>query len=124
MSLADQTDVELRLGRDLIEPEIARLTGLLEEASAMVAAYLGESFAGDVPDSVVIVVSRMVARVFNAPTDSQGVSAAQFTAGPYMLQQTFSDSAGGGGPWLSKSDRLILGSPAVSVPMSSEGFRP
>lgn len=118
MNLATQDDVEARLGRELTTAEIARLPGLLEEASAIVEGYLGVVYTTDdtVPPQVAIVVSRMVSRALTTSIPDGVKSEA---AGPY--QRSYSDGASS--LWLSKYDKLALRNVSggvVSVPLRSE----
>lgn len=124
MILATQADVEKRLGRELSDPELDRLDGLLEEASLLVEGYLGVVYSADdvvpVPEAVTVVVSRIVARAFTAPNQQllpEGARSA--AAGPYNV--SFADARTN--LWLSKVDKLTLrnlGGGFRSVPMQSE----
>lgn len=106
MLLADQADVETRLGRDLTSDEVARLDGLLEEASALVEGYLGVSYTDDddIPNVVVVVVSKIVARaiVRSADMDALAASLEGTNAGPFGAR--FRDSS----VFLTKADKLML----------------
>lgn len=53
-ALASPEDLEARLGRDLTEAETARAAALLEDASAIVRAYTGQSFEAVTDDVVVL----------------------------------------------------------------------
>jgi hypothetical protein len=101
--LATQSDVEARLGRACTSGEVARVPGLLDEASAIVEGYLGITYAtGDtVPHAVVLVVSRMVARALTTAVSEGATSEA---AGPY----TVGYRDGAATLWLSKNDKLAL----------------
>lgn len=113
--LATQEDVEARLGRTLTEDEVLRCPGLLEEASLLVEGYLGTVFKDPdgvddpgppIPAAVVVVVSRIVARAFTAPSQQllpEGARSA--TAGPYSV--SFGDNRTN--LWLSKADKTTLG---------------
>lgn len=127
MILANQGDVEIRLGRELTADELALLPGLLEEASLLVEGYLGIVYKDPsgpdgvpIPDAVVVVVSRIVARTFTAPSPQllpEGARSAG--AGPYTV--SFGDSRTN--LWLSKADKTTLknvGGGMTSVPMKSE----
>lgn len=107
MILATQADVVARLGRALTSDEIARLPGLLEEASAIVEGYMGVTYDDDPdtdnpapPDVVAVVVSKIVGRAFTTQT-VEGPSALQ--AGPFSV--TYRDNTS---LWLSKSEKLML----------------
>ncbi len=120
-----QADVEARIGRALTSDEAARVPGLLQEAAALVAGYLGDTYDQDLP-VVVIVESRMVARVLLAdgemPANSTGVSQ---TAGPYSRNHTFTEGSTSGAPWLSAADKQMLAGlriGMVSVSLGSERY--
>jgi hypothetical protein len=120
--LATEADVVARLGRDLSDTEEERLPGLLEEASLLVEGYLGVVYTEDdvIPEAVVVVVSRIVARAFTAPNQQllpEGARSA--TAGIYSV------SFGGDRTnlWLSKADKLSLRnlfSGMNSIPLKSD----
>lgn len=123
MALATQQDVEARLGRPLTESEQERAEGLLTEASEIVLGYCNVDEFDPIPDSVVIVVSRMVARVLTAPEGIEGVESHQVGTGPFQQTRRFTSDVGTGGPWLTKMDKLMLrrwGRSMVSVPLGSE----
>lgn len=105
---ATVSDVEARLG-DAIDPdEVKRVEDLIEEATVLVEGYLG-SIPNPVPRAVRIVVSRMVARVLQAP-DGDGFNAEQatYTAGPFSKNVQFTSGASGGAPWLTTADKTAL----------------
>lgn len=117
MVLAAASDVVERLGRPLTATEATRADGLLAEASALVVGHLG----GDptdtsvdppvVPDGVVIVVSRMVARVLEregAAAETHGAESVTTTTGPFGRTLNFGAGTTSGGPWLAASDKVIL----------------
>ncbi|AMT71976.1 MULTISPECIES: hypothetical protein [Mycobacteroides] len=106
VALADQSDVEARLRRDLTGDEIEWLPGVLDEASALVFAYCGDRVFDPVPDRVRIVTSRVAARALSARTDS----AAAVTNAAHVFSQTvtLNAEAANGGVWLTKADRLAL----------------
>lgn len=106
--LADFDDVEARLGRELSEEEELRVGGLLEEASLLVESHTGREFGGVVPDAIRVVVSRMVARVLQAPAETLGVESSSYTAGPFSQNRTYSQGASGGSPWLTAVDKKVL----------------
>lgn len=105
--LASIVDVEARLGRDISEDEVLRVDGLLEEASVLVESHLGREF-DVVPAAVRLVVSRMVARVLEAPDDGFNSESASFTAGPFSKNVQYVAGASGGSPWLTAVDRKML----------------
>ena len=106
--LADVDDVEARLGRLLTDDEAARAEGLIEEASILVESHVGKAFEEPIPGAVRVVVSRMVARVLQAPTDSYGVESTSYSAGPFSQNRTYSQGASGGSPWLTAVDKKVL----------------
>lgn len=128
MALAIRDDVVIRLGRDLTDDEKEQADGLLDEASAIVEGYCGvDEFDIPVPDSVAIVVSRMVARVLSAVTvdgsSTVGLESVQRGEGPFQQSLKFSSDQSSGGPWLTKIDKLMLRRfrrAVVSVPLESE----
>lgn len=106
--LATLDDVADRLGRDLTQDEIERIDGLLAEAGALVTGYLGHT-PDPVPDQVVLVVSRMAARVLQSPgVESGSAESVSYTAGPFSQSFTLASGASGGSPWLTISDKVIL----------------
>ena len=118
MALAAASDVVARLRRPLTTAEAASADDLLEEASALVVGYLGEDPTDTsvdpavVPSPVVIVVSRMVARVFirdttpaGAELDAQSVSTG---VGPFPRTVSYRDGTTSGSPWLAAVDKMTL----------------
>lgn len=105
--LATIEDVEKRLGHEIEPEDEARVEGLLEEAAALVEAHVGKSF-DVVPDVVRIVVSRMVARVLESPTDGFGAESSSYTAGQFSKNVTYTAGASGGAPWLTAVDKKML----------------
>lgn len=108
-------DVEKRLRRGLTDDESDWIAGMIEEAQALVTAYLGcpsDKFDDGVPPAVTLVTSRMVARVIqegdSVDPDLFGATQASMTAGPYSQQATFAPGARTGAPWLTKVDKGIL----------------
>lgn len=106
MTLAVQSDVEARLGRDLTETETARVLGLLDEASDLVIGYLRQDPTVEdvVPEPVARVTSRMVARVFQSSEAAPNVEHLQ--TGPF--QARFAPGSTSGAPWLSGADKAAL----------------
>jgi hypothetical protein len=133
VALATVDDVEQRLGRPLTQTETTRAEGLLPEASALVIGYLGcdptdTSVAPPVvPEGVVIVVSRLVARVLErdgAAPDSLGAESVTNTVGPFGRTLNFGSGTTSGGPWIAGSDKTALrpymcGGGFVSIGISS-----
>lgn len=132
MPLAAVSDVEARLGRPLTATEATRADGLLPEASALVVGHLG----GDptdtsvdppvVPDTVTIVVSRMVARIVEREAtqtgDTHGAESVTNTVGPFGRTLNFGQGTTSGGPWLTKADKIMLrgeGGGVTSIGVSS-----
>lgn len=74
----------------------------------MVEGYLGREVQDPVPAPVTIVVSRMVARVLESPTDGFAAESLQQTAGPFSHSVRFAAGASGGSPWMTAGDRMIL----------------
>lgn len=116
MALATAADVGDRLGRSLTAAETAKADGLLEEASALVIGYLGcdptdtSVEPPTVPLAVVIVVSRMVARVFEqtASVAEFGSEATTDSTGPFSTTVRYGAGTTSGAPWLTKADKLTL----------------
>lgn len=105
--LAELSDVAARLGEEVPENKVHVTEGLLEEASALVEGYLGRTF-DDVPRPVAVVVSRMVARVLQAPEPSFAVETLSQSAGAFSQSQKFTTGASGGSPWLTAADKTAL----------------
>lgn len=74
----------------------------------MVEGYLGREVQAPVPKAMTVVVSRMVARVLESPSDGFAAESAQYNAGPFMKSVRFAAGASGGAPWLTAGDRMIL----------------
>lgn len=117
MALATAADVVVRLGRALTTAEEGKVAGLLEEASALVIGHMGGCDPTDtsvepptVPAAVAIVVSRMVARVFEqtAAAGVTGSEATTDTTGPFSRTVRFAAGSTSGAPWLTKADKLTL----------------
>lgn len=105
--LASLSDVEERLRTPFDDADEQRVLGLLKEASTLVTSYLG--YVPDpVPEAVSIVVSRMVARVMEAPEQSHSAESVSYTAGPFTTNMAFAQGSSGGAPWLSGSDKVML----------------
>lgn len=105
--LATLTDVTARLGGDLDPEKEGAALGLLEEASVLVEGYLGR-VPDPVPRAVTVVVSRMVARVLQAPAPSFSVDTISQSAGAFSQSQKFTTGAAGGSPWLTAQDKTVL----------------
>lgn len=107
MALATEDDVENALGRALTSSE--DVSTLLESASDRVVGYL--RFTPDpVPAPVARVVGEMVAAVLTKPA----VTTSDYGANGYNVQREVAtvrvgqESATTTGPWLTKSQKLVL----------------
>ena len=114
VALAAVDDVQMRLGRLLTSDETTAASGLLDEASALARGWM-RCVPDPVPDEVVIVVSRMVARVLASAASMQGMSVPYGTtqmqdqAGQVSMSRSFGDgTTTSGGPWLTRADKLAL----------------
>lgn len=106
--VATTSDVEKRLGRELEEDETFVVDGLLEEAEVLIEGYLGH-IPVPVPRRVVVVASRMVARVLEQPdVDAFYAESVQHAAGPFSETKRYSTGASGGSPWLTAADKQAL----------------
>lgn len=107
MSLASDSDVENALGRSLTESE--DVSTLLEEASDLVAGYLGYT-PDPVPSPVARVVATMVAAVLTKPA----TTTADYGAAGYNVARESAavkigvESATTTGPWLTASLKMRL----------------
>jgi len=118
MSYATDSDVVLRLGRNLTTAESQRVDVLLDDASAVVDGYCGRTFT-TAPTAVVGVVAKMVARSFGRAA-SGGEFVDQETAGPFTTH--FAAAVSGGDVWLSAADKLALRSARRGGGLSSVQF--
>lgn len=107
VGLATLADVIDRMGGDLTPEDANKATALLEEASVLVEGYLGQ-VPDPVPRAVSVVVSRMVARVMQAPAPSFSVDTISQSAGAFSQSQKFTTGAAGGSPWLTAQDKTVL----------------
>ena len=106
-----QQDVEDRLRRSMTDDEFAQLGGVVAEAGAQAEGYLMFTYADTdtVPAAVIIVTSRMVSRVFRAPSSVQdGTTSRSASMGPLSATTLFAEGATNGGPFLSKLDKAML----------------
>ncbi|ATL70778.1 hypothetical protein [Nocardia terpenica] len=109
MPLATDSDVQARLGRTLTPAELARVPGLIDEASDLITGFLRPRVVPDpVPDVLRRVVSRMVARVLESPAGDVGMTGHQMSAGPFQVGHTYMPDSRTGGPWLTKQDKIAL----------------
>jgi hypothetical protein len=105
--LATVHDVELRLGRTLVDPELSRVVGLLEDASELVCLEANTEWRDPddeswlpIPRGIRGVVLRVVDRVARNP---EGFSAE--SDGDYSYQRTQVQS---GGVYLTDADKAII----------------
>ena len=116
MAFATAVDVVAALGRSLTAAESVSVSNQLEQATDLVAAYLGNE-PDPVPGAVARVVATMVAAVFSKPSitvadyDSSGYSTAREAAGVYVGTESATTS----GPWLTNALRERLKPYRVSV---------
>ena len=116
MAYATSSDVVAALGRSLTEAESVSVSNQLEQATDLVAAYLGNE-PDPVPGAVARVVATMVAAVFSKPSitvadyDASGYSTAREAAGVYVGTESATTS----GPWLTNALRERLKPYRVSM---------
>jgi hypothetical protein len=124
--LADVDDLAARLGRDLTEAELAAAPALIGEASALVAGYLGRDWPEleNVPATVRVASSRMVARAMTAGSVNLPAGTSEFGSALSVMSHTFKlgDDVVIGSPWLSRTDKTTLAPyvmrpSVVNVPM-------
>jgi hypothetical protein len=125
VALATNSDIESRLGRPLTDAELERSQGLLDEASALVEGYCGQSFVVtaplEVPSAVVLVVSKLAARGLTAGAEQPDVTTSQYTAGPFQFSQNFAGD--GSRMWIGSAERMMLRPFRIamrSIPMVSD----
>lgn len=105
--LATVQDVSDRLGEVIELEDVAWVEALIEEASLIVEAHCGREF-DPVPRTIQVVVSRMVARVIEAPDEQKGAESMSLSAGPFSKSMSFSAGGSGGAPWLTAIDKKLL----------------
>lgn len=116
MALASSSDVVAALGRSLTSAETTVVDNLLERASDRVIAYLNR-YPDPIPGAVARVVAEMVQSVFDKPT----ITAANYDATGYATSKEYAqvtvatESATSSGPWLTKTQKLVLDQFRVSV---------
>ena len=116
MAYATSSDVVAALGRSLTAAESVSVSNQLDQATDLVAAYLGTQ-PDPVPGAVTRVVATMVAAVFSKPSitvadyDASGYSTAREAAGVYVGTESATTS----GPWLTNALRERLKPYRVSV---------
>lgn len=107
MAYADVSDLEVRW-RTLTEDEQARAEALLDDASAMLDAYITVDETDEQQMSLLkIVVCNMVERAMSTGDDIFGVTQQSMTAGPYA--QTFNYANPTGDLYITKSEKRLLG---------------
>lgn len=100
-------DVAARVGLENVLGKEEDIESLIEEASVLVEGYLGRVL-DPIPRSVAVVVSRIVARVLQAPAQAFSVDTISQTAGAFSQSQKFTTGASGGAPWLTAQDKTVL----------------
>ena len=116
MAYATSSDVVAALGRSLTAAESVSVSNQLDQATDLVAAYLGNE-PDPVPGAVARVVATMVAAVFSKPSitvadyDASGYSTAREAAGVYVGTESATTS----GPWLTNALRERLKPYRVSM---------
>lgn len=126
MALAEQTDVEARLRRDLSTTEELSIGADLDDASAAVIGYCRTDFEpAPYPAAVVGVVAKMVARSYARSASGDGAFVEQQNAGPFGVRYSAGTSAGDA--WLTAGDKLALrpyrlGGGMVSVQLVGERY--
>lgn len=105
--LATVSDVEDRLSDTVDEADHREVLGLIEEASILVEGFIG-TVPDPVPRPVAVVVSRMVARVMESPTDGHAVESTSYTAGAFSKSTKYTAGASGGAPWMNATDKKML----------------
>lgn len=106
--LANLDDVKDRLPEHTTIDE-REVHGLIHEATILVESHLRKTFHEDeIPQAVRVVVSRMVARVLQAPKSTQFQESMQVSAGPFSHSGKFVGGGSGGAPWLSAQDKTML----------------
>lgn len=107
MAYADVSDLEVRW-RTLTEDEQARAEALLDDASAMLDAYITVDETDEKQMQLLkIVVCNMVERAMSTGGDIFGVTQQSMTAGPYA--QTFNYANPTGDLYITKSEKRLLG---------------
>ena len=133
MAWASVDDVKVILDEDEIEIPatghvLERLKRNLEEATDVVAAYLGRDYTdaadgdgvpGDVPGAVRRVVARVAMRGFQEADSSPGVQSETNTMGPFGYHVNWSKEAVSGDFYLTDTDQLRLGRYRLSTGRSA-----
>ena len=107
MAYADVSDLEVRW-RTLTTDEQTRAEALLDDASAMLDAYVTVDETDEqLMRRLKIVVCNMVERAMSTGGDMYGVTQQSMTAGPYA--QTFNYANPTGDLYITKSEKRLLG---------------
>ena len=107
MAYADASDLEVRW-RTLTTDEQERAEALLDDASAMLDAYVTVDETDEQQMKLLkIVVCNMVERAMSTGGDIFGVTQQSMTAGPYA--QTFNYANPNGDLYITKSEKRLLG---------------
>ena len=107
MAYADASDLEVRW-RTLTTDEQERAEALLDDASAMLDAYVTVDETDEQQMKLLkIVVCNMVERAMSTGGDIFGVTQQSMTAGPYA--QTFNYANPTGDLYITKSEKRVLG---------------
>lgn len=107
MAYADASDLEVRW-RTLTTDEQERAEALLDDASAMLDAYVTVDETDEQQMKLLkIVVCNMVERAMSTGGDIFGVTQQSMTAGPYA--QTFNYANPTGDLYITKSEKRLLG---------------
>ena len=107
MAYADVSDLEVRW-RTLTDDEQARAEALLDDASAMLDAYVTVDETDEKQMQLLkIVTCNMVERAMSTGGDIFGVTQQSMTAGPYA--QTFSYANPTGDLYITKAEKRLLG---------------
>lgn len=107
MAYADVSDLEVRW-RTLTTDEQERAEALLDDASAMLDAYVTVDETDEKQMQLLkIVVCNMVERAMSTGGDIFGVTQQSMTAGPYA--QTFNYANPTGDLYITKSEKRLLG---------------
>ena len=107
MAYADASDLEVRW-RTLTTDEQERAEALLDDASAMLDAYVTVDETDEQQMKLLkIVVCNLVERAMSTGGDIFGVTQQSMTAGPYA--QTFNYANPTGDLYITKSEKRLLG---------------
>lgn len=118
-----QPDIEARLLRTLTPSEVQWLPGVEEEASAVIEAYLGVTYApgDDIPAPVFITTARVAGRMLTSSVGGSvgggagaipvGLDQRSVGMGPFNASLHYVADATAGGPWLSAFDKNIMLNP-------------